>query len=56
MTFVLFMQVSVGRCICVQWCWCMHTDVVEVSAVIGEILTMDGNIGVQEVGSVREVF
>ena len=53
---VLFMQVSVARCSCVHWCWCMHTVVVEVYAVIGETLTMDGNIGVQEVGSVREVF
>jgi len=34
----------------------VHTDIVEVSAVIGETLTMQGNIGVQEVGSMREVF
>jgi len=34
----------------------MHTDVVEVCAVIGETLRMQGNISVQEVGSVREVF
>jgi len=37
-------------------CWCVHTDVVKVCAVIGETLRMLGNIGVQEVGSVREVF
>jgi len=52
MTSMLFMQVSMVCCMCVRWCWAMHTDVVEVSAVIGETLTMQGNIGVQEVGSV----
>jgi len=34
----------------------MHADVVEVCALIGEKLRMEGNVGVEEVVSVREVF
>jgi len=55
MSSVFVMQVSVMCCVFVWW-WCMHADVVEVCAVIGETLRMQENIGVQEVVSVREVF